>query len=119
MNQSPPQEPLINSPMKDTVPNIPSLGQKCYRCGEPSHYASQCPKKPDKQQSRNRNHKQRTHVQGRVNYVTIESTQEALDVVFGMCLVNSSPALVLFDLEFHIPSLHIILLRSTIYQSVL
>ena len=27
----------------------------------------------------------------------IESTQEALDVVFGTCLVNSSPASVLFD----------------------
>ena len=36
-------------------------------------------------------------MQGRVNYVTIESTQEALDVVFGTCLVNSRPALVLFD----------------------
>ena len=35
-------------------------------------------------------------MQGRVNYVMIESTQEALDVVFGMCLVNSSPASVLF-----------------------
>ena len=27
----------------------------------------------------------------------IESAQEALDVVFGMCLVNSSPTSVLFD----------------------
>ena len=27
----------------------------------------------------------------------IESTQEAPDVVFGTCLVNSSPASVLFD----------------------
>ena len=29
--------------------------------------------------------------------MTIESVQEALDVVFGTCLVNSSPASVLFD----------------------
>ena len=29
--------------------------------------------------------------------MTIESTQEAPDVVFSMCLVNSSPASVLFD----------------------
>ena len=36
-------------------------------------------------------------MQGRVNYVTIESAQEARDVVFGTCLVNSSLALVLFD----------------------
>jgi hypothetical protein len=37
-------------------------------------------------------------VQGRVNYVTIiESAQEAPDVVFSTCIVNSSPASVLFD----------------------
>jgi len=36
-------------------------------------------------------------VQGRVNYVMIESTQEAPDVVLGTCLVNSCPASVLFD----------------------
>ena len=36
-------------------------------------------------------------MQGRVNYVMIESAQEARDVVFGTCLVNSSLALVLFD----------------------
>ena len=36
-------------------------------------------------------------MQGRVNYVTIESAQEARDVVFNTCLVNSNPASVLFD----------------------
>jgi hypothetical protein len=97
VNQSPPQEPLMNAPMKNSVPDTPFLDKKCYRCGEPGHYASQRLKKPNKQQPRNGNHKQRTHVQGRVNYVTIESTQEAPDVVFGTCLVNSSPASVLFD----------------------
>ena len=29
--------------------------------------------------------------------MTIESAQEALDVVFGTCLVNSSPTSILFD----------------------
>ncbi|XP_066382109.1 uncharacterized protein [Miscanthus floridulus] len=50
VNQNPPQEPLINSPMKDSVPNTLPPGKKCYRCGEPDHYASQCPKKPNKPQ---------------------------------------------------------------------
>jgi len=36
-------------------------------------------------------------VQGRVNYVMIESAQEASDVVFGTYLVYSCPASVVFD----------------------
>jgi hypothetical protein len=32
-----------------------------------------------------------------VNHVAAETTQEAQDVVFGMFLVNSAPASVLFD----------------------
>ena len=36
-------------------------------------------------------------MQGIVNYVMIESAQEALDVVFGTCLVDSSLTSVLFD----------------------
>ena len=57
VNQSPPQEPLINSLMKDSVPNTPSLGKKCYHCGESGHYVGQCLKKPNKQQFHNENHK--------------------------------------------------------------
>jgi len=34
---------------------------------------------------------------GRVNHVTIETAEEALDVVFGTFLVNSNLASVLFD----------------------
>jgi hypothetical protein len=34
---------------------------------------------------------------GRVNHVAAETVQEAQDVVFGMSLIKSAPALVLFD----------------------
>jgi hypothetical protein len=50
-----------------------------------------------KQQPRHRNKGQQNYILGKVNHVTIESTQEALDVVFGTFLVNSNPASVLFD----------------------
>jgi hypothetical protein len=40
---------------------------------------------------------QQNFVRGRVNHVAMETAQEAQDVVFGMFLVNSAPALVLFD----------------------
>jgi hypothetical protein len=34
---------------------------------------------------------------GRVNHVTAEEAQEAKDVVLGTFLINSVPAIVLFD----------------------
>jgi hypothetical protein len=43
------------------------------------------------------NRGQQNYVRGRVNHVAAETAQEAQDVVFGMFLVNSAPALVLFD----------------------
>src|SRR6185312_5587917 len=98
-------------------------GNACFKCGEQGHFAHACPKRnvqgtpgqnnnsgqrqtpqqPQQQQPRNNNQTpqdnrgQQNYVHGRVNHVAVESTQEALDVVFGMFLVNSAPALVLFD----------------------
>jgi hypothetical protein len=40
---------------------------------------------------------QQNFIRGRVNHVAAETAQEAQDVVFGMFLVNSAPAFVLFD----------------------
>jgi hypothetical protein len=39
---------------------------------------------------------QQNFVRGRVNHVAAETAQEAQDVVFGMFLVNSAPASILF-----------------------
>jgi hypothetical protein len=42
---------------------------------------------------------QQNYVRGRVNLVAAETAQEAQDVVFSIFLVNSAPALVLFNFE--------------------
>jgi hypothetical protein len=100
--------------------NAPTGGNTCFRCGEAGHYANGYPKRntqntpsqfnnsgerqtPQQQQPRNNNQMpqnnkgQQNYVCGRVNHVAAETAQEALDVVFGMFLVNSAPASVLFD----------------------
>ena len=40
---------------------------------------------------------QQNYVHGKVNHVTIEIAQEALDVVIGTFSINSNSAIVLFD----------------------
>jgi hypothetical protein len=84
------------------------------------HYANFCPERniqntpgqfnnsgqrqtPQQQQPRNNNQTpqnnkgQQNFVRGRVNHVVAETAQEAQDVVFGMFLINSAPASILFD----------------------
>jgi hypothetical protein len=84
------------------------------------HYANGCPKRniqntlgqfnnsgqrqnPQQQQPRNNNQTpqnnkgQQNFIRRRVNHVATETAQEAQDVVFGMFLVNSTSASILFD----------------------
>jgi hypothetical protein len=100
----------------------PAGGNNCFRCGEAGHYANRCPKgngqntpgqfnnsgqrqTPQQHQQQPRNNTQtpqgskgqQNYVRGHVNHVAVETAQDAQDVVFGMFLVNSAPASVLFD----------------------
>jgi hypothetical protein len=100
--------------------SVPTSGITCFRCGEAGHYANRRPKgnaqntpgqfnnsgqrqTPQQQQPRNNNQTpqnnkgQENYIRGCVNHVAAETTQEAQDVVFGMFLINSAPASVLFD----------------------
>jgi hypothetical protein len=105
--------------MRNNTP-APTGGNACFKCGEMGHYANRCPKgnvqntpgqfnnsgqrqTPQQQQPRHNNQTpqdnrgQQNYVCGRVNHVAAETAQEAQDIVFGMFLINSAPASVLFD----------------------
>jgi hypothetical protein len=92
--------------------NAPVQSNGCFKCGEFGHYANNCPRR--NQQTPQKNSGQRTDQntpargsaqnrtpqnqnRGRVNHVTAESVHEDADVVYGMFLINSILASVLFD----------------------
>jgi hypothetical protein len=83
----------------------------CYSYGQTGHYANWCPRKqtnqtpaPSTNQNLNRNANnsattpaRQNQAHARVNHVTVEDVQAALDVIIGMILVNDDNAIVLFD----------------------
>ena len=54
-----------------------------------------------------------------MNHVAAETAQEAQDVVFGMFLVHSAPALVLFDSGHRIPLFPLSLLQNMVFPCIL
>ena len=74
----------------------------CYQCGQKGHYDKSCPQKhlspaPQQAGQQGRPAQPRAPRQGKVNHVTAESVAESPNVVIGMTMVNSYPAIVLFD----------------------
>jgi hypothetical protein len=71
----------------------------CFKCGMSGHLARQCPNKPSTNGvgSQLRPQGQQNYTYGKVNHVSTEEAQQAQDVVLGMFLASSHPAIVLFD----------------------
>jgi hypothetical protein len=56
----------------------------CFYCGQNEHFAKTTPARQNQ-------------ARARVNPVSVEDVQEALDVIIGMILVNDNNVIVLFD----------------------
>jgi hypothetical protein len=94
------RNPVPRPPMEQSQASQPQqpkeLGGKpltCFNCGDPGHFAGKCPK-------RKRNGPK--IVQARVNHVSTEEAQAALEVVLGTFPANSIPAIVFFFLVLRI-----------------
>jgi hypothetical protein len=72
------------------------LPRVCFHCSEPGHYVNVYPRKAQAGQQ-GRAAPPKAPAQGRVNHVMAESAAEAPNVVIGTFMVNTHPAIVLFD----------------------
>jgi hypothetical protein len=72
------------------------------------HLARQCPNKLSTTGagSQSRPQGQQNYTYGKVNHVTTEEAQQSQDVVLGMFLASSHPAIVFFIREHRIPLYH-------------
>jgi hypothetical protein len=71
----------------------------CFKCGISGHLTRECPNKPSATGagSQSRPQGQQNYTYDKVNHVTTEEAQQAQDIVLGMFLPSSHPAIVLFD----------------------
>jgi hypothetical protein len=106
------QGSATNTLAKNNNTTTPVQPNGCFKCGELGHYANNCPRR--NQQTPQKNSNQRTdqntlargsaqnktpqnQSRGRVNHVIAESVPKDFGVVYGMFLIDSIPASVLFD----------------------
>ena len=64
----------------------------CFKCNNKGHYATDCPEKKAAEAA-----KPNPFQKGQVNHINVEEVYDEPDAVIGTFLLNSCPALVLFD----------------------
>jgi hypothetical protein len=98
--QNPQPVPRPSVPPSHSAQNQGGQGLgPCFKCGMSGHLARQCPTKSSATGtgSQLRPKGQQNYTYGKVNHVSTEEAQQAQDVVLGMFLASSHPAMVLFD----------------------
>jgi hypothetical protein len=94
------QGPCSNTPTTHGAPPQGNCtGGACFMCGLTGHFAWQCPTRSTTTGAGNQAKPQghQNFMRGRVNHMTSEEAQQALDIVLGMFLASSHPATILFD----------------------
>src|SRR3954462_3457355 len=69
---------------------------QCYKCRKMGHYSNMCPETKDNNGNSGVS-KPNPFNKGHVNHVNVEEVYDEPDAVIGKFLINSAPALVLFD----------------------
>ena len=64
----------------------------CYKCKNKGHYATECPENKAEGAA-----KPNPFQKGHVNHINVEEVYDEPDAVIGTFLLNSFPAIVLFD----------------------